>query len=250
MLPIDVLSGERKVSALPRWSWQESHAAVNPQGDLQWQPRPFVFEKGASVRYIDFDAGDDANAGDSSSDAWKHHPWDPQATGKSASCSGIHTYVFKRGVCYRGQLLVKDAGRPDDPIRLTSDPAWGQGEAVLCGSERVMHWMKGAAHKDIPAPEKVWWADLDFAPRSVWSVAKDGAIARIPLASRAELGGFQSGRCEERVVGLGQSAQGVWQHDHERARPGDAPRHRHEARQRQTGGLLQGRADLARVQAG
>ena len=105
-----------------RWSWQESYAEVDPKGDLKWNPRPFVFEKGESARFIDFDAGDDANSGESSGTSWKHHPWDPQAAGKSANGSGVHTYVFKRGVVYRGRLAVKDAGRAEEPIRLTSDP--------------------------------------------------------------------------------------------------------------------------------
>jgi hypothetical protein len=165
-----------------RWSWQESHATVDEKGDLAWKPRAFGFEKGASVRYINHEAGDDANSGDSATKPWRHHPWDAQATGKAAAESGVHTYVFKRGVTYRGQLTVKEAGRASEPIRLTSDPEWGHGEAVLSGSERVTHWTKGAAHKDIPGPENVWWADLNFAPRCVWSVAKDGAITRIPLA--------------------------------------------------------------------
>ena len=168
--------------ALARWSWQEPHAEVDPKGDLAWKPRPFVFEKNASVRYIDFEAGDDANPGDAAGTPWKHHPWDPQAVGRAGSRSGIHTYVFKRGVLYRGRLMVKEAGRAGDPIRLTSDPDWGKGEAVLCGSERVTAWKRGATHKDIPNPEKVWWADLDFAPRSVWSVSREGQITRIPLA--------------------------------------------------------------------
>ena len=134
------------------------------------------------MRYIDFEAGDDSNTGDSPETPWKHHPWDPQAAGKSAAGLGIHTYVFKRGVVYRGNLLVKDAGRSNDPIRLTSDPDWGTGEAVLCGSEHVRGWTQGTGHHDIPAPEKVWWTDLDFAPRSVWTVGDNGTIARLPLA--------------------------------------------------------------------
>src|ERR1051325_9185351 len=85
-----------------RWSWQESYAEVNPKGDLVWKPQPFVFEKSGSVRYIDFEAGDDANSGDTAATPWKPHPWDPQAKGNSAAVSGVHTYVFKRGVVYRG----------------------------------------------------------------------------------------------------------------------------------------------------
>ena len=165
------------------WSWQDSYAGVDPKGDLVWTPRPFVFEKGASVRYIDFESGDDTNPGDAATAPWKHHPWDPQATGKAASGAGLHTYVFKRGVVYRGLLVVKDAGEAGNPIRLTSDPNWGHGEAVLCGAEHLATgWKKGATHQDIPEPEKVWWIDLDFAPRCVWSVRTNGEIIRIPLA--------------------------------------------------------------------
>jgi hypothetical protein len=178
--PFSTLSADTPPAA--RWSWQEAQAAVDPKGGLNWTPRPFAFEKSASVRYIDFEAGDDTQPGDAPGKPWKHHPWDPQATGKAAAGAGVHTYVFKRGVTYRGQLRVKDAGRAGEPIRLTSDPAWGSGEAVLCGSERVTGWKKGATHKDIPEPEQVWWADLDHAPRSVWSVDQAGLITRLPLA--------------------------------------------------------------------
>ncbi len=165
------------------YSWQDPQATVLPNGDLAWAPHPFVFEKGDSARYIDFAAGDDANPG-TQAQPWKHHPWDASAAGKAKACVGIQTYVFKRGVVYRGHLAVKEAGKPDAPIRLTSDPAWGQGEAVLCGSEPVAAWKQGATHKDIPEPDRVWWTDLDFAPRAVWSVGKEGngGIMRIPLA--------------------------------------------------------------------
>jgi len=173
---------EKAGSAGPRWSWQEAQAEIDPKGGLSWKPRPFAFEKGSSVRYINFEQGDDANSGDAPGKPWKHHPWDAEATGQAAACSGVHTYVFKRGVVYRGSLEVKEAGRSGEPIRLTSHPGWGAGEAVLCGSERATGWTKGADHKDIPEPEKVWWTDLDFAPRSVWSVGRDGRITRIPLA--------------------------------------------------------------------
>lgn len=166
----------------PRWSWQDPHAEVDAKGDLRWTPRPFVFDKSGSMRYIDFEAGDDANAGDTPATPWQHHPWDPLAAGKAASESGPHTYVFKRGVVYRGRLLVRAAGEAGAPLRLTSDPTWGTGEAVLCGSERVSGWKNGATHKDIPEPDKVWWADLDFAPRCVWSIRRDGQITRLPLA--------------------------------------------------------------------
>ena len=149
------------------WSWRQPQAEVLNNGDLKWKPRPFVFEKNASVRYIDFEAGEDTQDGASREKPWKHHPWDSAALGQAQACRGIHTYVFKGGVTYRGSLAVAESGKPQQPIRLTRDPSWGKGEAVLCGSERVSGWKKGADHKDIPEPEKVWVADLDFAPRSI-----------------------------------------------------------------------------------
>ena len=165
-----------------RWSWQDSYATVDVKGNLSWAPRAFVFQKTDPTRYIDFEAGNDANAGDNPARPWKHHPWDPSATANAAAASGIRTYIFKRGAMYRGTLRVKEPGQPGAPVRLTSDPSWGKGEAVLCGSERVSSWKSGATHPDIPEPQKVWWADLDFSPRCVWRVDETGAIVRIPLA--------------------------------------------------------------------
>ena len=154
-----------------RYSWQRPHAKVLPTGDLEWAPEPFRFQAGAAVRHIDFAGGDDANDGAAKARPWKHHPWDPAATGKAkAAANAAATFVFKRGVVYRGALYVPAGakGSAEEPIRLTSDPSWGTGEAILCGSERVTGWTKGADHPDIPEPAKVWRVDLDFAPRNVW----------------------------------------------------------------------------------
>ena len=91
------------------WPWLDVKANVLPTGELKWKPEPFVYQPGPSVRYIDFDAGDDANAG-TREKPWKHHPWDPAAKDKAAACTGIHTYVFRCGVIYRGALVVKESG--------------------------------------------------------------------------------------------------------------------------------------------
>jgi concanavalin A-like lectin/glucanase superfamily protein len=148
------------------YSWQQPHAKVLATGDLEWAPRPFVYEHGDSVRYIDFEHGDDASPGDSKDRAWKHHPWDANATGKAKACQGIHTYVFKRGVVYRGTLIARESGEEGNPIRLTADPSWGDGEARLFGSERITSQWKRCAAADAPrigSPEKVWYTDLPFA---------------------------------------------------------------------------------------
>ncbi|NQT03808.1 MAG: hypothetical protein HQ580_17405, partial [Planctomycetes bacterium] len=134
--------------------------------------------------------GGDSNDGLTKNTPWKHHPWDPQGSGNAKQCKGIHTYVFKRGVYYRGTMNALESGKKRNPIRLTSDPAWGTGEAVISGGYRITGgWKKGAENKDIPEAEKIWYIDLDFAPRTVYLVepsgryaSKNDKITRIPLA--------------------------------------------------------------------
>ncbi len=43
-------------------------------------------------------------------------------------------------------------------------------------------WIQGADHQPIPEPEKVWHVDLNWSPRLVWVVGKDGTVTRIPIA--------------------------------------------------------------------
>ena len=168
-----------------RFSWQKAHAKVTAAGDLEWAPLPFVFQPGKSVRYIDFENGNDDKPGNPTP-PWKHHPWDAYATGKAAQCTGIQTYVFKRGVIYRGALVAKESGRPGNPIRLTSDPSWDKGDASLYGSKRITGaWTRANAQSapGVPSPEAVWYKDIgtEFTPHAVW-MAAGGVITRIPLA--------------------------------------------------------------------
>jgi hypothetical protein len=164
------------------YSWESPMAKASETGDLLWTPQPFVFEKGSSVRYIDFENGDDNNSGQSKSDPWKHHPWDPAATANSAQNTGADTYIFKRGSVYRGTIVVQKSGKPGNPIRFTSDPLWGYGEAAFYASVKITSgWEKGAYHKDIPDAAGVWYRDLDFAPRTLWMVEGE-EVTRIPIA--------------------------------------------------------------------
>ena len=172
------------------FSWQKTYAKISSTGDIEWLPQPFRFEQGDSVRYIDYEWGNDSNDGLTRDTPWKHHPWDPQASGYAKKCKGIHTYVFKRGVYYRGTLNALESGKKGNPTCLTSDPAWGAGQAVISGGYRITDgWKKGAENQYIPEPEKVWHIDLDFAPRTVYLVepsgqaaSKNDKITRIPLA--------------------------------------------------------------------
>ena len=165
------------------WEWQKPQAKIIDRGDLEWSPEKFAFTPGKKLCHIDFDSGSDDNDG-SRNNPWKHHPWDPAASGNAkAARPGIATYVFKCGVVYRGTLNVPPdaAGTEAEPIRLTMDPGWGKGPAVLAGSEKVSGWEKGG-HLKSPETEKIWHADLPFAPRAVWMVSKDGTIRRLNLA--------------------------------------------------------------------
>lgn len=164
-----------------RFAWQRDHATVLPHGDLTWAPEPHRYVPGTVVRFIDHAEGDDQRSGASPDQAWKHHPWDPQASGQAAK-ETADTYVFKGGVLYRGRLAAKQGGRPGAPIRLTRDPAWGAGEALLVGSQVVTGWRQGAGPAASPLRERVWTAEVDWLPRTVWVVTADGEAQRIPLA--------------------------------------------------------------------
>jgi len=170
-------------SAQP-YSWQTQQAKVLPSGEIEWAPKPFSFTAGQVVRFIDFEGGDDTADGSSKTSAWKHHPWDPNATGSAATHEGPTTYVFKRGVIYRGELVADESGEPGNPIRLTASAMeasspyfWGEGEAALFGSTRLpAQWVKAntvAYPARLPEPEKVWAIDL----KALGLAAESGAIA-------------------------------------------------------------------------
>ena len=166
-----------------------SYLSVNAQSipDIQWEPESFLYESGKSQKYIDYSSGNDNNLG-TKAKPWKHHPWDPEASGKSATTKGIHTYVFKKGVAYRGHLIADDSGEANNPIRLTVDPNWGQGEAEILGSQKVQGtWNRYTGSDGLQFPTssdgKIWYIDLDidFDPKLLWML-KDGEIARVPVA--------------------------------------------------------------------
>ncbi len=173
--------------AISLWVGAGRPSASAAAPDIQWAPKPFVFERGESVRYIDFENGDDANPG-TKARPWKHHPWDKNATGHAAACRGVHTYCFKQGVAYRGALVAKESGKPGNPIRLTVDPSWGAGRAAIYGSVRIASGWKrctAAAAPGIPAAgrSKTWYIDLAgrVAPRLLCEV-RGGKATRLTPA--------------------------------------------------------------------
>lgn len=180
--PLFLLGSVAALAAEPPFAWQQDYARVTETGDILWTPRPFRFTPGDMARYIDFENGSDQNDGESPRRPWKHHPWDANARDVAASDQAADTFVFRGGVIYRGQLTIKGRGRPGRPIRLTRDPAWGEGPAVIAGSEVVSGWVRGADNPKIPEPDAVWRATLGFAPRTLWAVDSRGLARRLPLA--------------------------------------------------------------------
>lgn len=184
------ISQELSVALKPKpsnhkYSWQTQHAQVQPSGRLKWQPRDFVYTEGPSVRYIDYASGNDANDGMTKATPWKHHPWDSDASGNAKSASGIHTYVFKRGVVYRGKLVAKESGTALNPIRLTSDPSWGSGEAFIFGSRRLSGtWKKANAliAPNIPEVEKVWYLGVSIPETKMICEVTDGNYRELHVA--------------------------------------------------------------------
>ncbi|MBN8215541.1 MAG: LamG domain-containing protein [Spirochaetes bacterium] len=168
------------------WNWNAPQAKVMAGGDYEWQPRPFVYRKGRGVRYIDFEGGDDANDGESAARPWKHHPWDPKAAGRSHLGGTADTFVFKRGAIYRGTLVASPIGAEGQPIRLTSDPSWGSGEAWLYGSERLQGTWRKLEEDEIPQArerEKIWCLPMgtESVPRALWEL-RGGKAVRLNLA--------------------------------------------------------------------
>ena len=146
------------------YDWQKVPVKLLPNGDMEWAPEPYAFQPGPQIRYIDFEAGDDNAAGTSKQTAWKHHPWDLNATGKAAEASGPLTYVFKGGVIYRGQMLADESGTPEQPIQLLHDPDWGDGKPLFYGSSRLPdRWVRAdkVQYPDrLPDPATAWALDL------------------------------------------------------------------------------------------
>jgi len=177
---------------LDPWPSPVNPAAIVTEGgaEIKWMPVPFKFTAGKSAYHIDFENGNDASEG-SKAAPWKHHPWDENAVGQAAAATGVHTYVFKGGVTYRGTLISRESGTAAEPIRLTTDPTWGQGRAIFSAGYGIPgSWEKTPAAQlealNIPteASGKIWEVILpgDFTPRALWENPASGVKKRLTLA--------------------------------------------------------------------
>jgi parallel beta-helix repeat protein len=105
-----------------------------------------------STYYVDFDDGNDDNAGICSDQAWKHAPGDENAAGVPAGVTLVPGNVvrFKGGVLYRGSISMPASGSEGQPIVCdgNSDGWWGSGRAVLDGSEVLSGWERCASAEE------------------------------------------------------------------------------------------------------
>jgi hypothetical protein len=158
--------------------WQIPQAGVSPQGTLTWAPEPYTPPTLIDTRYIDFVGGNNNADGLTQATAWKHHPDDPAAPTNLRNGPRGRTYVFKRGVTYRGEITLASA----QDLTFCSLPTWGTGEAVLSGAELFAgSWTQSARTGDIataPASANIWQATLPtgFRPYLVWRETPSGPV--------------------------------------------------------------------------
>ncbi len=88
--------------------------------------------------YVDYQSGNNANSGTSSTRPWKHAPGDTLATGGPATVALApgDTVRFKGGVNYRGAIVLKQGGVVGNPVIYTGT-GFGTGSAIWDGADPV-----------------------------------------------------------------------------------------------------------------
>lgn len=94
--------------------------------------------EGGTTWHVDFAGGDDRRDGRTPQTAWKHAPGDEAATGEPArvTLKPGDRVLFRAGVPYRGTILLPASGTAEAPI-VYSGKGWGEGQAILDGSDPV-----------------------------------------------------------------------------------------------------------------
>ena len=136
------------------------------------------------VYHVDYEAGDDANDGLSTDAPLRHAPGDASAAGRAAEVELEPGDVvrFKGGVAYRGTIEVPASGRAGAPIVYdgNTDGAWGEGPAILDGSDLIEDWQPVSSADEALGHEN--WGSLyvgtmsgDIEPRMI-SLTQDGEL--------------------------------------------------------------------------
>ncbi len=226
------------------YSWQQPQAKVLPTGDLQWAPKPFEFKPGASIRYIDFASGNDANDGLSKQTPWKHHPWDPNATGNAKACERhphLRLQAGRRLPRRDERGRVRRRGQPHHP---DARPHLGQrpGRHLRLGEGGRLEAGRRQPADPRPAEGLVCRPRLGAAQRLDRRPGRQGHPHR--PRPHPELDHHRPGRHQEQLVDVEEPGQAVRQLRH-----GQRPEAPHGLRQgahqhQPPGRLLQGRHRL------
>lgn len=126
----------------------------------------------AATYYVDYENGNDNQAGTSAAAAWKHTPSDPAAQGnaKTATLKAGDVVLFKSDVIYRGCVQYPANGATGSPITFKGD-GWGPGRAVMDGSEIISTaWTQCASAADCggnPHWQNIYYTGL---PESILTI--------------------------------------------------------------------------------
>ncbi len=126
----------------------------------------------AATYYVDYVGGSDSNNGTSPGTAFKRCPGDNFATGTAlaATLTGGDVVIFKGGVEYPVELILKWSGSPGNPITLDGNTAgtFGTGSAIFTGADHVTSWVACTSTAD--AGGATDWQNCYKAVRSTpWS---------------------------------------------------------------------------------
>ncbi len=127
-----------------------------------------AFTRGmAAIYYVDFEEGSDENTGLSPTAPFQRAPGDPKARGKAAVVRLLPGDVIrlKGGVVYRGRICLTVSGLPDQPITIDghSEGSFGEGRAILDGSQPVREWRQCASPDEArgnPNWRELYYTDL------------------------------------------------------------------------------------------
>lgn len=92
----------------------------------------------ATIYYVHYASGNNSADGTTSASPWKHAPGDTEATGNplAAVLRAGDIVRFAGGVPYRGGVIAKFSGTPENPITY-SGTGYGAGAAIFDGSQPV-----------------------------------------------------------------------------------------------------------------
>jgi parallel beta-helix repeat protein len=150
-----------------------------------------VAQPAGRVFHVDYDGGSDERDGRSPQQAFRHAPGDPAAGGSAAGVSlqPGDTVRFKGGVRYRGTIELNWSGAEGAPIIFdgNTDGTWGDGRAIIDGSEPVAGWQRVRSAADArgnPHWEQIWVAsvpdELDVFTANLTQGERLMALARDP----------------------------------------------------------------------